>query len=372
VAGTNSSAIAPFRTSFTTDEIAQVISDLKEILASGRLILGPYTEAFESAFAQIAGTRFAIAVNSGTSALEIICRAAGLAGQTVLVPTNTNFATAAAPIYAGARVVLYDSGLFPDLDSIASKIKNAQAVVVVHIGGYITPEILQLGELCRSAGVLLIEDAAHAHGSSFEGKPAGALGDVAAFSFYPTKVITTFEGGIVATNSEQLAAAARQYRDQGKASSSKHVVMGNSWRMSEIGAALGLAQLRSFAQDTDHRRSVMSRYAQALAGSDVRFPAVDTRSRQSGYKAIALVESQKRRTDLVSSLMRSGISLAGSVYDVPLHHQPALRPFGSGDGDDRFPTATDFCSRHICLPVWRSISDQEVDRIIDGMHKAMG
>ena len=359
---TNIAPVPPFRVEFSDEEIAQAIAHTESILRSGWLILGQYTEQFEREVAALVGTRYAVAVNSGTSALEIILRSLEVAGKDVLVPTNTNFASAAAALYAQANVILYDGGLYPSLTDIERKITpQTAAIMVVHIGGYITPEIEEIRALCEAKNIYLIEDAAHAHCATFGGKQAGSFGHAAGFSFFPTKVITTCEGGMITTDSEQVYEKARQYRNQGKDSSEQHVVMGNSWRLSEIEAALGLVQLQSLARDTAYRQQVIRDY-QALLTDDtpLAFPQLPAAMAPSGYKCIALLAAGTDREAIKALMKQRGIILGRGVYEMPLHRQPVFATLAG----DAFPLADDFCDRHICLPLWRFIADEQVQRVV--------
>ena len=214
----------------------------------------------------------AIAVSSGTSALEIIFRALDVKDREVVIPTNTFFATAAAAVHAGGIPRLAD--ISPDTLALSPETLEAALtpetafVVLVHIGGLITPEIDAIADICDRRGIVLIEDAAHAHGASFEGRPAGSFGRAAAFSFYPTKVMTSGEGGMITTADERLRDEAIIYRDQGKAGflGGDHVRMGYAWRMSELHAAVGLIHLSHLDEAIATRRRVAARYDEALAG----------------------------------------------------------------------------------------------------------
>lgn len=357
--------IPPFRVEFTDDERAEILEAFDQVLRSGRLILGPFTEQFEARIAELTATRYAIAVNSGTSALEVVFRALGITGGRVLVPTNTNFATAAAAIYAGAAVEFYDGGLYPDLDDIQARLsKHTAAVVVVHIGGYLSPELSQLVVLCEQAGLPLVEDAAHAHGASLHGRPAGSFGHAAAFSFFPTKVVTTGEGGMVTTNDATLAGRVRQYRDQGKSpDGSLHELWGNSWRITELGAAMGLVQVRRLDRDAAHRRDLLSRYQAALGGvGGLAFPTSSDGMKPSGYKSIALLPDHVDRASFKTWLRERRVVLGKEVYETPLHRQPVFAGAGSRG---TYPDAERFCAGHICLPVWRYLGAQQVEEVID-------
>ena len=189
---------------FPEGDRKKILKQVNEILESGQLTLGKYTKEFEEEFAKYVGVKYAVAVNSGTSALEIPLRALGIQGFSVIVPTNTFFATPASVIHAGGKVIFADmtENLCLDPDSVKQKIqKDTRGIIIVHIGGVVPPQITEIQAICHEHNLFLIEDAAHAHGSTLNGKSAGTFGDAAAFSFYPTKVMTSGEGGMIVTNS---------------------------------------------------------------------------------------------------------------------------------------------------------------------------
>ncbi len=361
-----SEVIPPFRVGFSESEIADTLAATEQILRTGQLILGPYTKGFEAAMADVAQTEHALAVNSGSTALEIAYKALDVENRQVLIPTNTNFATAAAAVYAGANVELYDNGIYPDFDDLTERLNaDTGAVVVVHIGGYISPDMQRIAARCQGLGIPLIEDAAHAHGALQNGQAAGSFGRAAAFSFFPTKTITTSEGGLIATNDAALATKARQYRDQGRSPDGlTHEVWGNSWRITEIGAALGLAQIRHIEKDTDRRATIISRYQTELAGTALEFPDLAPDSRPSGHKCIVILPENISRDALKKALLSRGVQLGRGVYEKPLHQQPI---FENSKRGGEYRMADSFASRHLCLPLWRFMEDRDVSKVIDSL-----
>lgn len=340
------------------------------------LTLGAQNRKFEQAFAAYTGSKNAIAVNSGTSALEIILRAIDVKGKEVIIPTNTFAATIFAAICAGATVRLCDMDEYFSIDpeKVRGMITPAtKAVVVVHIGGMITPKMAKLQELCRERGVVLVEDAAHAHGSTLGGKQAGTFGDAASFSFYPTKVMTSGEGGMIITDSEAIANKARVFRDQGKESfsSNRIVELGYNWRMSEIHAIIGAKQLEHLAEFIGDRRRVAAIYDKGLEGaSHVRAVAVPSGAASNYYKYLALLDEGIDRAALKKILKeKHSVSLSGEVYDVPCHLQPAFAGLGYGQGS--LPDAERLCSRHICLPLYAGMADEEAMYVVDSLKKAI-
>ncbi|MEP6636628.1 MAG: DegT/DnrJ/EryC1/StrS family aminotransferase [Acidobacteriota bacterium] len=200
--------IPPAKVYFPEEDRRAILLQIDEALVSGQLTLGKHVRAFEQSFAAKVGARYAVAVNSGTSALEIPLRIFDVRNKTVLVPTNTFFATPAAVIHAGGRPRFVDADpttFAISLDGIRKRItRDTAGVIVVHIGGIVSQEMPAIREFCKERGFFLLEDAAHAHGSLLNGQSAGSFGDAASFSFYPTKVMTSGEGGMIVTNSQHV------------------------------------------------------------------------------------------------------------------------------------------------------------------------
>ena len=213
--------IPPARVYFPEEDRQAILEQIDEALATGQLTLGKHVKAFEEQFARQAGTRYAVAVNSGTSSLEIPLRIFGVREREVLVPTNTFFATPAAVVHAGGRprFVEADPATFSvSLEGIKHRVTaDTAGVIVVHIAGIVTPEMPAIRDFCTERKLFLLEDAAHAQGCAFKGQPAGTFGDAASFSFYPTKVLTSAEGGMIVTNRQDIYEESLIYRDQGKA-----------------------------------------------------------------------------------------------------------------------------------------------------------
>jgi perosamine synthetase len=348
------------------------------------LTLGTYTRQFETAFASAhsapgtpaAGAPHAVAVSSGTAALEIALRCAGVDGRDVIVPANTFYATAAAALRAGGRPVFadIDAGTFalsPDTLNAALTPRTA-AVVLVHIGGLITPHVEELRRICQERGIILVEDAAHAHGATWEGRFAGSFGTAAAFSFYPTKVVTCGEGGMILTPSGELADEARIYRDQGKGSFSAnhHVRHGYAWRMSELNAVTGLVHLRRMTDSIERRREVAQRYREVLGGLDgFGVLAEPAGCRSNFYKYIAVLPPGCDRARFKKEIADlHEVRLAGEVYDVPLHQQPVFAEFAGSS----LPVAEDMCARHVCLPLHSDMSDAEAGQVLAAVTAVYG
>jgi perosamine synthetase len=361
---------------FSEADRAEIAEATARILATGQLTLGPHTRAFEEAFAQAHGAPFAVAVNSGTAALEIILRAVDVAGHDVVLPTNTFAATAFAVLRAGGRPVFadVDAATFAlTADTVAAVLtERTKAVVTVHVGGLIPAEVTRLAALCDRRGLALVEDAAHAHGSAHAGQHAGRFGVAAAFSFYPTKVITSGEGGMIVTSDERLRGEALVYRDQGKAGflGNVHIREGYAWRMSEIHAVTGLVHLRRLPEFLAVRARIAARYDAAIDAIDsLSRPRTPPGDVNNHYKYIVLPRPGLDRSSVRKELKeKHGVGLAGEVYEAPLHQQPVFEALADGP----LPVAEDICARHICLPLHSDMTDAEADHVLDALRAALG
>lgn len=362
---------------FPEEDRKELLRQIDGILQSGQLILGRYTREFEEKFAQYVGTKYAIAVSSGTSALEIILRGLDIGGSTVIVPTNTFFATPASVVHAGGKVIFADAtdNLCLDPKSLRDTIsKDTKAVILVHIGGLVPPQIKEIQQICEERNLYLIEDAAHAHGSTFNNKKAGSFGIAAAFSFYPTKVITSGEGGMITTDDENVYNRALVFRDQGKAGflGNVHTEMGYNWRMSEIHAAIGLSQFARLEEFISDRRRVAQIYDEQLAQlSGITSLKIPSEVKSNYYKYVALLDEGIDRACFKKELKdRFEVGLSGEVYELPCHLQPVLKELYGFKGGE-LPTAEDLCNRHICLPVFAQMTDEQASYVVNALREAI-
>lgn len=353
-----------------------MLARIDAALQSGQLTLGPIGGELEAAFAARHQARHAVAVSSGTSALEIILRALDVAGREVLVPANTFFATAAAVVHAGASV------RFVDCDPVTMAIDprdaarlvgpDTAAIVVVHIAGLVAPATSELEALCEAEGIHLVEDAAHAHGSAWQGRSAGTFGVAGAFSFYPTKVVAGGEGGMIVTGDDRIAEEAIVYRDQGKAGfhANFHTRFGHNWRMSEPHAAIVLAQLGRLDESIARRHELAARYDDALDSFGIARLHIPGGAHCNFYKYVVFLPDGVERSAL-KPLMREryDIGLSGEVYDTPLHHQPVFAPLV--DEATLLPGAEWLCARHVCLPLYPTLSDDDADYVVESFVAAL-
>ena len=367
---------------FSEEDIQGISSEVCSILRSGRLILGPYTEQFEEQFREYCGVKHAIAVNSCTSALEITMRYFNVKEKEVIVPTNTFIATSNAVIYSGGTPILVDikpDTLCVDPDELVNKIsEKTKGVIVVHLAGLPCPDINKIKIICQEKGLFMIEDAAHAHGAMIDGRKAGSIGNAGCFSFYPTKDLTTCTGGMITTNDDKLADYAISLRHHGVAKDigisgdlNRIINLGNDWLMDEISALLGLYQLRALEFNVIRRNEIAKKYAEALAKiKEVKLFVVPDNIRHSYYKyPIILSESINKRKIVEKMKNDFGITL-GSAYDPPCHLQPVYqRLFGFKRG--MFPVAESILDRVWCLPMYRQITDEEINFVLQSLKETL-
>jgi len=372
---------------------------MDEILASGMLTMGKYTRQFEDLFAKFTGARFSVAVSNGTAALEIILRALEIEDASVIVPTNTFLATAFAVIHSGNQVIFADSDpetLCLTVDDVKRRIRpDTRAVILVHIGGIITPEVFKLRHLCQERGLHLIEDCAHAHGCALDGQQAGTFGIGGAFSFFPTKVVTTGEGGMITTSDEKVYRRALMIRNHGKNPDRENRMseVGHNQRLSEFTALLGVQQMQKARELIEDRRRVAQDYDEALKGVEGVRPVVLPEGLFSSYyKYIAYLDERYDRAQLKRMMKdRYSVSLTGEVYSDLCHTEPVWDQYtycgrqrqdgrvacsrwpacGCDKSPGSFPGAEYISRHHICLPLYRGLSRAEVAYVVDSLQKTL-
>jgi perosamine synthetase len=372
--------VKPFYFDMTEADIAAYAEGSAKIMRSATLILGEQTTQFEKAFSEFIGVKHAISCNSGSTALEFLLRIKQVAGKAVLVPTNTNFATVAAIIRAGGEAVYLDMDkqtFAPSLAMVRETITRHQAsskkpvagVMWVHIGGVVSPEFPQLVADCRQQGLFVLEDSAHAHGSKLAGVMSGNLADGAAFSFFPTKVMTTCEGGMITTNSDEEDYLARSFRNQGKRGmnyGNLHHDFGNSARITEPGALLGLIQLKKLPQMLARRQACYAIIARALDKAGLSYVSTKHMDTASQYKLIVHVPEGRTTEDLKKRLNEAGVICGGGVYDLPCHKQPVFEGVCAGQV---YPGAERWCPNHLCPPLTSGMSDDDAAYVAEMLVK---
>ena len=344
------------------------------VLRSGMLAQGPEVAAFETEFAEaLVGGRRCVAVNSGTSGLHLGLLAAGIGpGDEVVVPSFTFAATANSVALTGARPV------FADIDPVticldpaavqASLTERTAAIMPVHLYGH-PADLDGLGALASRHGIRLFEDAAQAHGASWRGAPVGSFGEIAMFSLYPTKNMTSGEGGMVACATEEIARTVRLLRNQGMERQYANEVVGFNARMTDIHAAIGRVQLGRLAEWTRRRQDNAAYLTAGLAGlAGVRVPVVATEATHVWHQYTIRVEvgvgGGAQRDRMVAALREEHGVGTGVYYPIPNHRLPSLAPFAPGL---ELPETERAAAEVISLPVHPSLTPAQLERIVTGV-----
>jgi dTDP-4-amino-4,6-dideoxygalactose transaminase len=345
---------------------AALADELREafetVLPGSRFTLGPQLARFEGEFAAYADSHYAIGISSGTAALHLALKALGVGpGDEVITVPNTYVATAFAITYCGATPVFVDvDPVTANLDPArlpAALSERTRAIIPVHMYG----QCVDIDGIRRAApGVPVLEDAAHAHGATFEGRKAGSLGDVAGFSFYPSKVMGALgDGGMVTTSSDELAARVRQLRYMGQRElKHQHLELGYQERLDELQAAFLRVKLGHLEAQIEGRRRVAARYDDWLEGTPVEAPARDVTGRHVYYMYTVLTP---RREELSASLEALGIRTQ-LIYPTLVSDQQAYEhlPWRAAD---QLEVARSLVPRLLCLPMFAELTDEEIDRV---------
>ena len=344
----------------------EIDAAIARVLESGRYILGPEVAAFEREFAVFIGVAHGVGVASGTDALVLAIQACGIGpGDEVITVAHTAVATVAAIELAGATPVLIDIepahfGMDP------AKIEAAiggrtKGIIPVHLYGH-PVDLDPVLAIARARGLRVIEDCAQAHGARYRDHVVGSLGDVAAFSFYPTKNLGAIgDGGLVATNDAAIAERARQLRQYGWADRYVSDSTGTNSRLDELQAAVLRVKLKYLAAENDTRRRLAARYAELLAGRDLVLPA--ERPRATHVYHLYVVRSGDR-DGLIAHLARSDVR-ALVHYPIPAHLQPAYH--GRLRGADRLPQAEAAARQVLSLPMYPELSVRDVERVAEAI-----
>jgi len=338
------------------------------VLESGHLAQGSRTEAFEQQFAAYIGTKHAVAVNSGTAALIVALQAHGVGpGDEVITSPFSFIASATSIIACGATPVFADIDPF-DLNLDPEKAEAAitdrtKAVMPVHIFGH-PARASEFVELCEDNGLALIEDACQAHGAEHQGRRAGSFG-TGCFSFYPTKNMTTGEGGIITTDDDEVARMGRIIRNHGQERRYYHEYLGLNWRMTDLAAAIGLAQLQHLEGWNEARIANAASLASLLRG--VETPRVREGDRHVFHQFTIRVT--KGRDDLQKALEAAGVGSA-IHYPIPIHQQPIMRQLGYGDVS--LPVAEAAAQAVLSLPVHPSLGSEDLEYIAATVNRLTG
>ncbi len=354
------------------EEVAdEVRSGFDRILAGTAFIKGAEVAAFELEYAEFTGVAHCVGVANGTDAIELALRAAGIGtGSTVVLPANTFVATAEAVMRAGAVPAFADVDpeyLLLDELSLKSAIgQDTAAIIPVHLYGQLAP-MRQIGDAATTRDLIVMEDAAQAHGATQHGRQAGSFGAMASVSFYPGKNLGAYgDAGAVLTNSAELARELRLLGDHGSEHKYVHERLGFNSRMDGLQAVVLRAKLKRLAAWNEARRRAARRYDELLADLDeVTLPATAPGNTHVWHLYVIRVP---RRDEVVRSLEDAGVR-AGIHYPVPVHLQPAFRGLGYGTGD--FPVAEAAASEILTLPLYPQITEEQQRHVARSLRSAL-
>lgn len=350
---------------------AEVKAAVARVLDSGVFILGPENKAFDAEFASAVGAKFCLGVDSGTSALELALEAVGVGpGDEVIVPSFTFIATATAVSVLGAKPVFADIDpvtLTLDSKSVEDALSpRTKAVVAVHIFGQ-PCDMDPLLSLARSRHLAVIEDCAQSHLATYKGRPTGSIGDLGAFSFYPSKNLgAAGDAGAVTTNDESLRDSINILRNCGRSAAAgyNHVRVGHNCRLDEIQAAILRVKLLRLEAWTAARRRVAAIYDEGLAGLPLKRPPLGSESSKPVFHLYTV--RSDRRDALAQDLRRHGIG-TGVYYPTPVHLQPAYAALGVKAGS--LPVTEAASREALSLPMYPELSAADAGRVVETVRR---
>ncbi len=369
---------------------------VNRVMRSNQLSIGPWLEKFEKQFAEYIGTEHAVAVNSGTSGLHLCVRALEIGPNDAVITTSFSFvASVSCFLYEGALPILVDidpKTLNLDPAAVRDYLRNGcirsaegsltdrrtgrvvKAIIPVHIFGLPCP-MDEIMEIAREYRLQVIEDACEAIGAEFDGRRAGTFGDAAVFAFYPNKQMTTGEGGMITTNDSRVAELCRSMRNQGRGTDGawlRHVRLGYNYRLSELHAALGLAQLERIDAILASRAEVARQYTELLSGeAQLQLLENDSRTKRSWFVFVIRFRSTSpaELRDLVRARLRE-MGIGTQIYFTPIHQQPFYQILLPG-GAPSLPNTDQAANECLALPFHTRLSEMEIRFVCRAIHEAL-
>jgi perosamine synthetase len=349
---------------------------IREVLQSGNLVQGEKVKKFEREFASYIGVRHTIAVANGTMALDLALKSLEIGvGDEVVTPAFSFIASSNCILYQAAKP------LFADIDrktfnidpsKVAKKITpKTKAMITVHLFGH-PAEMDALNEIAEDRGIPIIEDAAQAHGARYKGRKAGGLGDIGCFSFYATKNMTTGEGGMITTNSDEIAKKARLLRDHGQDRKYHHITLGYNYRMTEVTAAIGVAQLRKLDTFNKKRREnaeTLTKEIKKISGLLPPHAKDDVTHIFHQYVIRVLDNYLMDRDKLAEHLKKKGVDVAVH-YPTPVYRQPVYQELGYEE--TACPVTEETCKSVLSLPVHPSVTEENIRHILGVLREMAG
>lgn len=362
-----------FKLEFEEKFIKEFQQKSREIFTSNRPIgENKFVSEFEEKFAKLVGAKYALAVTSGTAAIDLALRTQKIQGKTVFLPSNTFIATAIAVLDNEAKVSLVDiedddfsispKSLRKAIDESKKKNERLGAVIIVHIGGIISSNVKEIKKICKENNMVLIEDAAQAQCSEMNGLKAGTIGKIGCFSFFPTKVMTTAEGGMLVTNDVRIFELAKSLKNFGRNPNDIDRMIhknGTNFKISELTGLMGSMECDRVLSRIKKRNELAKIYLKRLKKSSY-VPVIQKSGVCSWYKMI--FKTPMEREWLRQYCKERNITLTGEVYKVPIHNQPAYEK----DFKNVKLPVTDLVSKtHICPPLYPELTVEEINYICD-------
>jgi dTDP-4-amino-4,6-dideoxygalactose transaminase len=346
----------------------EIVDAFKKTYDNNWFVLGPSVEAFETEFSKYCGTDYCISCGNGLDALSIILRGYDIGeGDEVIVPSNTYIATALAVSYVGAKVVFVEPDIKTfniDVNKIEAAItKKTKAIIVVHLYGRPT-ETDRIKVLCEKYNLKLIEDAAQAHGATYNGKKTGSLGDAAGFSFYPGKNLGALgDGGCILTNDSIFAQKVRAIRNYGSTIKYNNQYKGVNSRLDEMQAAFLRIKLKYLDNWNSDRQKSAKLYIEKINNNKIILPYINSVN-ESIWHVFAI--RTEYRDDLINYLKSNGIETL-IHYPIPIHLQEAYKDLGYKVGD--FPVAETISKTVLSLPMWYGMSEKEINYVVSVLNQ---
>ncbi len=366
------------------DIIEKDIEAVVRVMKTRFLSIGPKVVEFEKGMGSFVGTKYAVALNSGTSALHLIIRGMGIGEGDVVITTPFSF-------IASSNCILFERGrpLFVDINEQTlnlnpdktdeqlgkmsqEELDKVKAIIVVDAFGQ-PADWDRFTEIARRYNLLLIEDSAEALGSEYKGRKCGSFGEAGVFAFYPNKQISTGEGGILVTDDAELARLARSMRSQGRGESGEwldHERLGYNYRMDELSSALGCSQMERIEEILEKRAKVAGMYGEKLAEvEEVEVPFIAPYvSRMSWFVYVIRLERGIDRNKVIKYLNEEGVQC--KPYFTPIHLQPFYKKmFGYKEGD--FPVTEDVSGRTIALPFFNNLKEEQIDYVVEKLKEGI-
>lgn len=371
------------------------IAAVQKVLASDWLTQGPAIPRFEAAVSQWCDNALATAVNSATSGLHLACLALGIGpGKTVWTSPNTFVASANSALYCGADIDFVDIDPVTyniSIDALTEKLQQAaienrlpSALIAVHFSGQ-PCEMASIAELAKKYDFAVIEDASHALGAAYQGKPIGdcSWSDITVLSFHPVKIITTAEGGMVLTQNTKLHEKIQLLRSHGitrdeskmtQASAGpwyyEQIALGFNYRLTDLQAALGYSQLQRLASFIERRREIAGRYDRELNNLPLILPGQTTNAQSAWHLYVVQVDparTDKSRLQLFNEMRSAGIDV--NVHYIPVHTQPYYQALGFQRGD--FPVVEAYYANAVSLPMYVGLSEEQQTKVIRGLGRIL-